>query len=67
MEPRDFTYWLQGFAELNPEPPTADQWQVIKDHLALVFKKETPTYVFQTPLGTGPLKWSFDSEPVVTC
>lgn len=42
MEPLQFAYWLQGFSELNDEPPTPEQWQSIKEHLATVFKKVTP-------------------------
>lgn len=42
MTTEQFAYWLQGFAELNTEPPTAEQWQAIRDHLALVFEKKTP-------------------------
>lgn len=42
MTPDQFTYWLQGFAEVNGAAPTREQWQIICDHLALVFKKETP-------------------------
>jgi hypothetical protein len=45
MTPEQFAYWLQGFAELNPQAPTAEQWQAIRDHLNLVFKKETPVRV----------------------
>jgi len=43
MTPQDFTYWLQGFMEIS-DPKSLDekQTQIIKDHLALVFKKETP-------------------------
>lgn len=42
MTPEMFTYWLQGFAELTVgESPNAPQWAVIKEHLQLVFKKET--------------------------
>lgn len=48
MTPEQFAYWLQGFAELNPQAPNAEQWQAIRDHLNLVFKKETPVRV------TGP-------------
>lgn len=44
MTAEQFAYWLQGFAELNAQPPTAEQWQSIRDHLALVFNKVTPTY-----------------------
>ena len=42
MTEQQFAYWLQGFAELNPNPPTAEQWQSIREHLATVFKKITP-------------------------
>lgn len=45
MTPEQFAYWLQGFAELNPDmnQPTPAQWKAIKDHLATVFNKITPT------------------------
>lgn len=46
MDASQFTIWLQGFAELNSAPPTPEQWQSIRNHLALVFKKVTP------PLGS---------------
>lgn len=47
MTPEQFCYWLQGFAEIKGgwEEPTAEEWKRIKDHLELVFKKETPKYV----------------------
>ena len=43
MTPRDFCYWLQGFFEIN-NPMTIDpiELDIIKDHLKLVFRKETP-------------------------
>lgn len=45
MNAQDFTYWLNGFAELSGDaPPTAEQWKSIKEHLALVFVKVTPAY-----------------------
>lgn len=44
MTERDFVYWLQGFAELNAEPPTAEQWKSIREHLATVFVKVTPPF-----------------------
>jgi len=43
MTPEQFAYWMQGFAELTPDAPSAAQWQAIRDHLALVFEKKTPT------------------------
>jgi len=50
MTPRDFCYWLQGFFELTGESDvngnylTLDrtQIQILKDHLKLVFDKQTP-------------------------
>ncbi len=45
MTPEQFAYWLQGFAELNTQPPTPDQWQSIREHIATVFKKVTPPVV----------------------
>lgn len=41
MNPNDFCYWLQGFAEVNGKTPTEEQWKMIKEHLQLVFKKVT--------------------------
>lgn len=45
MTPEQFAYWLQGYAELQQEPPTPEQWKSVKEHLALVFKKVTPPVV----------------------
>ncbi len=43
MTPTEFCYWLQGRAELLPDqPPTADEWKMIREHLALAFVKVTP-------------------------
>lgn len=42
MSPEQFIYWFQGFAELTPNPPDARQWDQIREHVALVFKKVTP-------------------------
>lgn len=42
MTAEQFAYWLQGYAELHDEAPTAEQWQSIRDHLATVFVKVTP-------------------------
>ena len=45
MTPENFCYWLQGLLELS-NPTTLDETQIniIKDHLEVVFKKETPAY-----------------------
>ncbi len=78
MTSEQFAYWLQGFAEMNAEPPTADQWQAIKDHLALVFNKVTPPYSpgivksgpnqwMQTVPGSGQLATQLSNGTRLTC
>lgn len=43
VDPTNFVYWLQGFFEMaNPTMLNEHQTAMIKDHLALVFVKETP-------------------------
>lgn len=43
MTPENFIYWLQGFMEIaDPKSMDEKQIQVIKDHISLVLKKETP-------------------------
>lgn len=55
MDSEKFVYWLQGFVELNPNAMlTLTQWQIVKDHLALVFKKETPNRNVGTPFPGYP-------------
>lgn len=49
MTSEQFAYWMQGFAELNAEPPTAEQWKSIREHLATVFVKVTPQVSFPSP------------------
>lgn len=53
MTERDFVYWLQGWLEIaNPEAITPAQVQCIKDHMALVLTKVTPSVNYrdaQTP------------------
>ena len=40
MNNDQFTYWLQGFVEMNDgKEPTKAQWKMIKDHLQLCFVK----------------------------
>ena len=44
MTPENFVYWLQGFLELSHQTSLDEiQTKVIRDHLALVFDKKTPT------------------------
>lgn len=49
MDSLQFAYWLQGYFELTDsgKPLSAEQAQIIKDHLELVFKKETPKYNYK--------------------
>ena len=43
MTAEQFTYWLQGFFELSGATTLNEQQvKVVKDHIALVMKKETP-------------------------
>ena len=60
MTPQEFCYWLQGFAELGGDAPTAEQWSAIKDHLQLTFVKVTPSY-------TWPNQILPNTYPLVTC
>jgi hypothetical protein len=42
MTPENFCYWLQGLLEIgDPSELNMTQVEIIKDHLNLVFKKET--------------------------
>jgi hypothetical protein len=57
MTTEQFAYWLQGYAELNEAPPSAEQWQAIRDHLALVFVKVTPPMPSEA---SSPIDWTWD-------
>ena len=52
MNAEQFAYWLQGFAELTPTPPTQEQWDGIRDKLATVFIK--PVVVSTSPDKSNP-------------
>ena len=45
MTPLEFCYWLQGFMEIS-DPSNIDETQtaIIKEHLGLVFNKETRNF-----------------------
>jgi len=67
MTAEQFTYWLQGFFEINdPETLGARETQIIKDHLKLVFEKQTPTRLTTVP-NTGitnpPYPGPFTTNP----
>ncbi len=48
MNESQFVWWLHGFVELHGEPPTAQQWEIVKEHLALVFTKVTTKSITTT-------------------
>lgn len=59
MTPENFVYWLQGYMEINdPKSLGEKETQIIKDHLQLVLKKETPTYSAVNGGIYGPIKSS---------
>lgn len=70
MTAEQFTYWLQGFSELNgTKRPSAAQWAAINDHLKQVFVKVTPNYNFGQPaIRTLELRPSDTNiSPLITC
>ena len=71
MTPEQFAYWLQGFAEVSDRSPNVHEWKIIKDHLATVFKKITPTYPtgpgVLVPRDTQPYTRPWTEPPIVTC
>lgn len=62
MNEKEFCYWLQGYVEINGSVPSEKEWQIIKDHLQLVFNKVTPDRfpAYQMPPILG-------NPPVITC
>lgn len=73
MTPENFVYWLQGFLELsqltNIGGPFAiglnpAQVKAVSDHLSLVFKKETPSYLLTT---TGANNSYQRNTSVISC
>lgn len=67
MTAEQFTYWLHGFMEINdPETLGVRETQIIKDHLKLVFDKQTP--VRKQLLTDAPTTYPIPSNPyTVTC
>ena len=66
MDAQQFAYWLQGFAELNEQPPTPEQWKSIREHLATVFVKVTPPVHSPSQIWPGtvtPLVQPFPPDP----
>lgn len=67
MNEREFCYWLQGLLELSDVKILDEkQVQIIRDHLQLVFNKQTPFYfnpIVQQPLDQMPI----GTDIQVTC
>lgn len=50
-DPKSFVYWLNGFFELSGATTLNEQQvQVVKEHLALVMTKTTPSIVSPYPV-----------------
>jgi len=61
MTAEQFTYWLQGYFEINdPDRISPMETKIIKDHLALVFKKETPIRTVVVPNKTEIVTTPFE-------
>lgn len=59
-DPKAFVFWLQGYLELSgAKTLDAQQVQMIKEHLALVLNKKTPTH-YETPAVTTIPKVDFE-------
>lgn len=55
MTSNEFCYWLQGYFEMTESPTLSpNQIEMIKNHLALVFEKVTPTLLAPEELTTQP-------------
>lgn len=61
MTPEQFCYWLQGTLELGGVTELSRaQVQILKDHLAQVFHKATPT---RAPLNVYPRPFDIPPAP----
>lgn len=73
MTPENFCYWLQGAVELQMNAPSEEQWQIIRDHLQLVFDKKTPARMnLQTTMSedNSPLPYTLSDDHLlnnITC
>jgi hypothetical protein len=72
MTAEQFVYWLQGYLEIdNPDNIPLNQTKIIKDHLKLVFDKQTPDRTFTPPLAPMPITpyptWQDPNPFKVTC
>lgn len=75
MTPENFCYWLQGLLEIgDPSELNITQVEIIKEHLNLVFKKETKNPTVNTKLSDYLLSPvvpdhlnPFKIQPQITC
>jgi hypothetical protein len=57
MTPEQFAYWLQGCLETTEGNKLSEkQVQIVRDHLATVFKKVTPVYEPKASSTAGALQ-----------
>jgi beta-xylosidase len=62
MTSQEFCFWLHGFFEIGGKSEiTAEQAQIIKDHLELVFTKVTPERQSNAP--HFPNQWQSLQSP----
>ncbi len=77
MTSQEFCYWLNGYFELGGETLTPEQIKIVKDHLSLTFKKETPYRVISVavesdkPNKNGDIftkrAWNEAVDEIMTC
>lgn len=60
MTPEQFVYWLQGFSEITGSTPSEKQWEIIQDHLQLVFEKVTPERIIRNNIPLPALPTAAD-------
>lgn len=59
MTPDQFAWWLHGWTEIQGGAvPSAAQWQVIRDHLDLVFTKVTPNRTANGGTSPAAVGWT---------
>ncbi len=72
MTAENFVYWLQGYLELSGSAKlTEEQVKSVKEHLALVMTKVTPTTPYTHPFwrneGTGTDKQLVKEKVQIFC
>lgn len=69
MNSIDFCFWLQGYFELSGDAAlSAEQTQVLKDHLSLVFKHEIdPLRESETSTPASLLNLTHGNDTLVRC